>query len=229
MSDPQSLERVKELQRLNLMAILAKGQHWSLANPHDNAPSSEWGGKRPPGVVTIKDIQLSSQAVFAEEWGGPIDPEHFVRGTFAMDQDNHKAEHVFAYRRLPALAVHQPWAWAIMEEGDDRKDLDNRNWRPPAQLIGKWIWIHASKQVSRAGVQEVRARGLNMPDPKDLPAGAILGAVQLLKVVDDYPSRWFTGPVGWVFGHPKLLPDPIPVRGQQRLWVPNLHMENSDD
>lgn len=226
MTDSKSLERVKELQRLNLMAVLAEGQHWSLANPHDNSPSSEWGGKRPPGVVTIKEMDLRSQAVFAEEWDVPIDPEHFVRGTFRMDQDAPKAKHVFAYRRLPALAVHQPWAWAIMEA---EKDVENRNYRPPAQLVSKWLWIHATKQISKAGMQEVRARGMKMPDPEDLPAGAILGAVQLMKVVDNYPSRWFTGPVGWVLEHPKLLPEPIPVRGQQGLWIPNLHLEETHE
>ena len=60
-----------------------------------------------------------------------------------------------------ALAVKQPWAWAIIHAG---KDIENRNWLtgPHQQMAKKRgrIAIHASRSFSKAEVEPAR-----MPEP----------------------------------------------------------------
>lgn len=36
-----------------------------------------------------------------------------------------------------AISVRQPWAWAVFAAG---KDVENRSWPVPAQIIGKRVW-----------------------------------------------------------------------------------------
>lgn len=45
---------------------------------------------------------------------------------------------------MKAITLHPEWAHAIVHLG---KRVENRNWRPPASLVGQRIAIHAGKSI----------------------------------------------------------------------------------
>jgi hypothetical protein len=138
-------------------------------------------------------------------------------------------------RPVQALTIHQPWAWAVVE---DLKPVENRTWKPPASAIGKYLMIHAGKTtVDDATVMSIEDMAGRVV-PGTLPLGAIVGCAMLKGVVsvagdtdarehfqrDLYLRggphyRWLTGPYGWVFAHAVKFANPIRCRGRQKLWV----------
>jgi hypothetical protein len=141
--------------------------------------------------------------------------------------------------RLLALSVRQPWAWAIFALG---KIVENRTWEPPRSVIGRDIAIQAGKTAPERADWEAMWKASGRPAPWEAPMqplalGAVLGVVRVLGLVrDDHVHRqplsramWVeaeTSPwrevaphvIGWVLGAPRLLHEPIPVRGFQGLW-----------
>jgi len=113
--------------------------------------------------------------------------------------------------KLPtfALAVRQPWAWAIIHAG---KDIENRDWRLPnynGRLSRRGrIAIHASAVIGKAEYYTAREfltkRGVGCPAPCDLTRGGIVGSVEIIDIVSASDSPWFFGPLGLV------LKDPMP-------------------
>jgi hypothetical protein len=130
---------------------------------------------------------------------------------------------------MRAITLWQPWAWAICHAG---KRVENRTWRPPRDVIGTRIAIHAGKQHDAAAVQWMRDE-LDIEPPAAPPRGAIVATVCVRgwatiqgctvrydgdvdpAIVD---SPWFTGPIGWVLGSVRVLEHPIPCPGAQGLW-----------
>ena len=119
-----------------------------------------------------------------------------------------------------ALSVQQPWAWAILHAG---KDIENRTWLPPRHIIGRRLWIHASKK--RQPIEPVELLPPfsfdddDSPGLADLPLGAILGSVRVVGSTDSAPGHhWFNGPIGWVLVDPSPLPMPVGARGSLGLW-----------
>ena len=45
---------------------------------------------------------------------------------------------------MKAITLYPEWAWAICRLG---KQVENRTWRPPANLLGERIAIHAGKSI----------------------------------------------------------------------------------
>lgn len=221
MRPSQREARLKELVNSNLMAVLRPGQHWQLTSPSFDTPSPQWGGKRPPRRVTVTDVNLASYAVMVNEWPAPLDPELFVRGFYSLKADNEKEEPRLAYRRLPALSIQQPWAWAIMR---GYKPIENRTWKPPHNLVGKPFWVHAGKTVDGGGIPQLKKLGVpGVPKQSDYITGAVLGAVRLVRVLDSYPSPFFSGPWGWLLERPVGLPEPIKMKGQLKFWMPEFY------
>lgn len=105
-----------------------------------------------------------------------------------------------------ALAVRQPWAWAIIYAG---KDIENRssaavrngNMRP-----GR-ISILASKGMTRDEYEEgaafMRSIGVTCPAPHELLRGGIIGSVRVSDIVRASTSPWFFGPRGLVLRAPE--------------------------
>lgn len=125
-----------------------------------------------------------------------------------------------------ALTLHQPWASAVFHG----KDIENRNWPPPRWLLGKRLAIHAGKRFKRGEVIELLQRLENwwhgeLPAADLLPLGVILGSVRIADVKTTNPiagndwSPWFVGPFGWVLEDARLYDRPIPMAGQQGLWI----------
>jgi len=214
--------RAAQCQELNLMAVLAVGQRWDIAAESLRSPSKDWRGKTPPDRVTIKEVHLRERAIIVDGWNDAIDPEFFARGFFVLrDEAPAQTKEYVVYRRLPALSVAQPWAWAIFGAG---KNVENRSWAPPDELLRGWIWIHASKQFDRNGQNEIVNRGIPMPRVTLFPMGRVIGAVKVIRAAERYPSVWFKGPIGWVLEDPQALPLPVKVDGNDRLWVPDLNV-----
>jgi len=111
---------------------------------------------------------------------------------------------------MRALTVRQPWAWAIVHAG---KDIENRSWTNK-HATGT-IAVHAGSGLDPLNQLP---RGAKRPRASDLVHGAIIGVVDVVEIVRHHPSKWFSGPLGWVLRHPRPLPKPIPCAGRLGLW-----------
>lgn len=132
---------------------------------------------------------------------------------------------------MKALSIKQPWLWAIT---DLDKRVENRTWRPPADVIGERIALHAGKTSDWAGYM-VLYRIIDRRAPSPLPHGAIVATATVMGWVSDKPyencciynhvdiaacleDRWYFGPFGWLLDEVRKLPEPIPCRGWLGLW-----------
>ncbi len=95
-----------------------------------------------------------------------------------------------------ALAVRQPWAWAIIHGG---KDIENRSIDAIAKggMEPGRIAIHASKGMTRdeyyGAAEFMRAVcGVICPPAAELLRGGLIGAVTVVEIVKESPSPWFS-------------------------------------
>lgn len=139
-----------------------------------------------------------------------------------------------------ALSLWRPWT-AIVLVGP--KFIENRPWKPPRDLIGKRIAIHASKQFHEEGWLRasalLRQQGFNPHDDEFWRVASAKMAIVGTAVIDGYISHdpvadsyvasaraivkhisdpWFSGPVGWVLSDRRALERPVPCKGAQKLW-----------
>lgn len=105
-----------------------------------------------------------------------------------------------------ALSVRQPWAWGIILGG---KDIENRSWRrqnPGLNFRGR-VAIHAARGMTRDEYEEAQAFmamwGVTCPPAHELARGGIIGSVEVIDVVAQSESVWFTGPCGLVLRDPR--------------------------
>lgn len=125
---------------------------------------------------------------------------------------------------MKALSVLQPWAWAIVS---GPKDVENRVWRPPAEMIGQRIAIHASKKKpdQEFTVHVAYCHGIELPPTSYLALGAIVGTAILSGVRSDREPydpafRWHErGLWGWLLTDRHALKTPIPYKGALGLWT----------
>jgi hypothetical protein len=143
-----------------------------------------------------------------------------------------------------ALTIRHPFAYATAAGW---KPIENKDVRPSLARIGELIGIHAGLQWARASDLPSWAKGVEMPRPDDkrLVYGALIGVARLVGVVREVKCAagvgyevmrgrsvgeavplatrdrirpWWRGPWGWLWEEPLLLPEPIPMRGQQGVW-----------
>lgn len=118
-------------------------------------------------------------------------------------------------KQIRGLTLQRPWEWAIFDVDAD-KDVENRTWQPPADMIGHYLAIHAGKTWDHDGARWIQGRfGLIVPN--DTPSGAIVGVVRLVDVVTESDNPWFAGPFGWRLAR-KVAIEPVPCRGALKLW-----------
>lgn len=111
-----------------------------------------------------------------------------------------------------AVSVRQPWASAIFYLG---KDVENRTWS--TDYRGR-LWIHASTTLDRSRPDLVRA----LRGRRHLVSGAFLGYAELVDVVRGSRSLWAVpGQFHWVLANAVPMQDPMPAKGQLRLWEPS--------
>jgi len=122
-------------------------------------------------------------------------------------------------RVLRALTVWQPWAHCIAHLG---KRIENRGWRPWAEMIGQVIAIHAAARVNEDEeiqiAHHLEPLGFRLPLLDTLPRGAIVAVARVTGYVVASDSPWFVGPYGWTLSDVIALPEPIACKGAQGLW-----------
>jgi len=92
---------------------------------------------------------------------------------------------------MRALTVWNPWASLIVGSPDapPQKPVENRDWRPPASLIGECIAIHAGKTFDGDAFHEVFKEETLGPvrppfrTPGEFPRGAVVGVATLDRVI----------------------------------------------
>jgi hypothetical protein len=123
---------------------------------------------------------------------------------------------------IPCLSVRQPWADLIVT---GIKDVENRTW--PTDLRGKLL-IHAPKTVDWAAVTQLHHwlpaselktwLGRQTPDEYQPTIAALLGITEVVDCVTHHPSRFFSGPFGFVLQHSRPFAQPIPYRGRLGIF-----------
>jgi len=134
---------------------------------------------------------------------------------------------------MRAITICQPWAELIV---GGEKRVENRSWttgyRGP-------LAIHAGR--SRVWMEKCPDA---VPADRELPFGAIVGLVDLVKVIrfselESYSRNvpgyeWLrthvyaSGPLCWILANARRFERPIPWRGSQRLWnVPDRVIERA--
>jgi hypothetical protein len=93
------------------------------------------------------------------------------------------------------------------------KPVENRSWR--VNYRGP-LAILACKQLAKQSIEEIERR-YRVHIPRDLPVGGIVGLVDLVDIVDAHPSRFFSGPFGFVLENARPVPL-IPMLGQLNIW-----------
>lgn len=126
-----------------------------------------------------------------------------------------------------ALSVRQPWAWLIV---NGFKDIENRDWR--TRHRGP-VLIHAAKTLDQTAHELVRngfhpVTGDNSLHGNhyalqcylngDLMRGGIVGAVEIVDVVEQSDSPWFVGRYGFVLRKAQPFRRFYPMRGMPGLF-----------
>lgn len=137
---------------------------------------------------------------------------------------------------MKALTLWRPWPWAIFHASRNPKRIENRDWRPPAWIIGQRIAIHAGQRFQAAAcgfIDDIVGDGACPPKGSEHAVG-IIGVVRVVGWVDATAkidshapawavaaaaSPWLVGRFGWVLDEVLTLADePIPCSGAQGLW-----------
>lgn len=129
--------------------------------------------------------------------------------------------------QLPALAlaVRQPWAWAIVA---GHKHLENRSAKAISFMVpvrGRRA-IHASKGMTQAEYAEAAEfmadQGIACPPAADLIRGAIIGSVDVTDWTKFSTDPWFFGPRALVLRN-ALACEPIASVGALGYfrWTPS--------
>lgn len=113
--------------------------------------------------------------------------------------------------RQPAVTIRQPYAWLIVA---GIKPIENRAW---ATTHRGPLLIHAAVKPHAHTIEDIEQRFGVRIDRAALRYGGVVGRVTLIDVVTSHTSRWFTGPIGWVFDAPTPLPFK-PMRGGVGLF-----------
>ena len=146
----------------------------------------------------------------------------------------HPQESVLAEGTTMCLSVQQPYAWLLSNPEVLRavnvplKMIENRDWKTAYRGP---LLIHASKKVDAGSF--LPDGGLSprfrqrfgdrieavMPLRKgDYATGVIVGMAELSDVITESDDPWFMGTYGFVLTHAHPLVQPLPYRGQMKLF-----------
>jgi len=141
---------------------------------------------------------------------------------------------------MKALTIKAPWAQAIVH---GTKRIENRTWKPHADVIGKRIAIHCGKSLARprdyddprasvqldeahrwcVGTGRVEAghiigtaRVSGYVGPSRAVGGGGLWSADQIIAVRDHP--WWIGPIGWLLEDVRAV-EPVAARGQVGMWT----------
>ena len=86
---------------------------------------------------------------------------------------------------LPVISIRQPWPHAIFRLG---KNVENRKWPIPEEMLKTRILIHAGKQVDKEALLYLRTNGDDTID--DLTIGGIVGIITFDRCTQNNTSQW---------------------------------------
>jgi hypothetical protein len=119
---------------------------------------------------------------------------------------------------VKALSVRSPWWWAILHG----KPVENRDWHTNVRGC---VLLHASKYWKPSEMEDdwdtilwmASKDGLTMPEvalaEMKSVGGCIVGSVEIIDCVREYPSAFFCGEFGFVLQNPIAFAKPIPFKG----------------
>lgn len=131
---------------------------------------------------------------------------------------------------MRALTVLQPFATALVREGQKRVENRGRDW-PRTVPLPAWVAIHAGLRPFPGWVDSGRAllrlgweRDTTVEEEVALyPRGRVVGAVRFVRsvsVVDwDHDDPWASGPYCWARDLCVEIEDAPEVRGALGLWT----------
>lgn len=130
--------------------------------------------------------------------------------------------------RVRALTLWRPWPALILHAG---KNIENRPW---ATSYRGRLYLHAGQRWDSAVLGSLWSSSVPVPIPNAVPRDAdghptgIVGVATLEWVSSGPggPPRCKCGPWAipgefhWRLADPVALPEPVPCRGFQGLWIP---------
>jgi ASCH domain len=121
---------------------------------------------------------------------------------------------------MKVIVIRQPWAWLIVH---GYKDIENRTWA--TRYRGTLLIQASANRPTKRKLEEIRlfARRRGVELPEEFERGGIVGMAKLESCITSSQSKWFEGPIGWVFSNPKKLQF-IPLKGQLGLFDPPLEV-----
>lgn len=128
-----------------------------------------------------------------------------------------------------AISIKQPWAYLICA---GIKDVENRTW--PTKYRGR-VYIHASAKLAKHEFTWEQSSELTKHEELDIVYSAIIGHVDIVDCVVNYPSIWaeksetglldeptneYGKPIyNWILANPVLFDKPIlNVKGKLSFW-----------
>lgn len=118
---------------------------------------------------------------------------------------------------MKCISIQQPWAGLILT---GYKDIENRSWSTAHR--GR-LAIHAGAKMyedSFTSATAIMKRIGKRIDPRGMAQftrSAIVGYVDLIDIVVESDSPWYTGDIGWILANPVAI-KPIPYRGKLGLF-----------
>lgn len=130
---------------------------------------------------------------------------------------------------MRALTLWRPWTWSIVY---GPKRIENRPWKPPANIIGQRIALHSGKTYDKDGEAFIMERlnaigGLPViaEDQGIVGVATVVGVITTKDAAAHIHSPdgghqfgWFFGPFGWVLEDVRPI-EPIAIKGAQGLWT----------
>jgi hypothetical protein len=116
---------------------------------------------------------------------------------------------------LLALSIKQPWAWlVVMGYKDVENSKHKTDYRGPLLIYASNDWDTKELDSANRLIKPI----ILTDNTKHYKFGAIIGMVELYDCVEDYRSKWYKGPYGFLFRKPKQFIKPIPYEEQSGLF-----------
>ncbi len=130
---------------------------------------------------------------------------------------------------MRGLTFWRPWLWAILHAPPEtQKDIENRPWEPWASILGERIALHSGRHYEDDDATEILATcgvpfGAGFPsrfeDEGIVGVARVSGCLSRFEDVPVTQRKWWRGPFAWTLVDKQALPDPIPFKGKQGLWL----------
>lgn len=125
---------------------------------------------------------------------------------------------------MKALTIIEPWLSCILYHG---KDVENRSWRLPVELLNKPIAIHTGKSVFEQTETLAHLKKIGIEIDTLLPLGHIVATAYFTRceLGEPKPPWRIPGQYHWHLKVLGILETPIPARGSLGFWEVSPELE----